>query len=54
MHTAGPSMDTKMHDFAEEGELEKINTEVRREAEQKDQLYYKILHSKNKDFKDLL
>jgi hypothetical protein len=54
VHTAGPSMDTKMHDFAEEGELERINRDIKREAEMKDQLYYKILHSKNKDFSNLL
>lgn len=31
-----------------------INKEIRKEAEQKDQLYYQILNSKNKDFGTLL
>lgn len=58
VHTAGPSggpsIVSKMHDFAEEGELEKINDDIRKEAEQKDKLYYQILHSRNKDFGTLL
>ena len=39
VHTAGPSgpsLVSKMHDFGEQGELEKINDDIRREAEQKD------------------
>lgn len=54
VNTAGVSLTNKMQDFQEDGELERINKEIRKEAEQKDELYFRILHSKNKDFSNLL
>jgi hypothetical protein len=52
VQTAGP--EGKNHDFRMAGELEEISTKSKQMASVKNQLYEKILNSKNKNFGGLL